>query len=68
MGRYHDQDANETTAGGIILGVILTLALSQVFWHYKESVCQEENNVVDCEWVSVPTDQEGTGQSVIYQR
>jgi hypothetical protein len=68
MGRYHNQDDGETTTGGLILGIILTLAVSQGFWHYIESKCQNDNNVADCEWVSSPTEQEGTGQSVIYQR
>jgi hypothetical protein len=58
----HDED----TLTGIVVGVILTIVFSQGLWHYKESFCQEDNNVADCEWVLVPTEQEGTGQSVIY--
>jgi hypothetical protein len=68
MGHYHNQNDEDGVIGGLIIGIILTLAVSQGLWHYIESKCQNENNVADCEWVLVPTEQEGTGQSVIYQR
>jgi hypothetical protein len=67
MGGYHKND-DETTIGGIIFGIILTIGVVTVINHGIESTCQNENDVADCEWVSVPAEQEGTKQSVIYQK
>jgi hypothetical protein len=65
---YPPQDNNDSTFGGFFLGVIFTIGVATLLSHVTESKCQKENNIADCEWVSVPVEQEGTGQSVIYQR
>ena len=61
-------DQNDGTTGGFIVGVIFAVIFTFSIVHLVESICQTENNVADCEWVSIPTEQEGAGQSVIYQR
>lgn len=61
-------DQNDGTTGGFIVGVIFAVIFTLSIAHLVESKCQNDNNVADCEWVSVPTEQEGTEQSVIYQR
>ena len=37
-----------------LVGGFVSIAISFMIWHAIESNCQNDNNVADCEWISVP--------------